>query len=645
MTAGQANVVITKGTTVRQLAIDPRHTRVIDLVQIPEQSLDSSPDFRSYLPDDTIEQSDWSGGAFQWMLTPGSAQKDRYADASNVDASFPNVLMLSALKQVLKTTGGADLGVNITHMIEFKGNLFAFGGTKGFYWDIAGAAPALPNVFNTCGPTGATDFPATVTDVVVHKGYLAVALGTSNKYYYTSDSTPTLAGDWTQSTHADGYADKFAVLNSNYVYKAASATGSRTTCDVSQSTILQNASDWSLTANIGTTDADITGMKVKTNALVILKEDGIYGIDARGDSYEAAEELRRHRSTTLGNVSEVHKGALFFKYREQLGVWSGSQAMGLSNSNGIDLVGPSAALSPFTSSAIGSPQALLSAHPWLMNAVKTPGGKYYINKQVPVGGARGVHPWIDNSTTQISALYYLNRSSSTNSILIFSSGTQLAYLVMPLLADNPLVDGSSNGYKFAASGTIDFARMSVSSLLLRKVLVGFDIFTGNCAAGRTIQVSYGTDGTAPTTNLGSAITSNGLTQLSFPTEDNTVSARYIQLRLTFSTNDSSQSPLVYSIRPRFRTIYPNVNRWLVYVPAGEMADLQLQETPITVYTELRALKGNLVTFKDHHGTSWTATLDRVSWQSSDYLSGMEEGNISPELFIEVQLTEAQSSIA
>ncbi len=631
------------------LLVDEGRYRYDDVTYFSNQQHTGTPDFTDVMPEDLFVQNDWSGGAGLRNWKPSSAENDRYVWSSNIDLSFPNVAFLSPARNTMKLTSGVAPTISMSNldqmiMVRWDTSIFFFCGTKGFYWDTSAAT--LPNVLTTTGPTGATTFPAAVTSAVVYNGVLCVAVGTSNKYFYTTDKTPAVAGDWTQSTNADGYAEYFTVLQ-GILYKGASATGSRSTCDVKSTTNPVNASTWTLSGNVGTIDVPMTNLVTFNNNLVIFKEDGIYLFDLSGVAYEAVPALKQFQHQMNGKYATEHDGVLYFRLGRSTAQWAGGGSLNVAASSGLKSIGGSNRYQTFTPTT-GYPTAILAHPPFLYiatSSTRTANQYSAIHKyiaQPPTPTERGLHDWLTINATRIQGLgLYSDAAPSPDGVAYLFIGVTAAlyYVKMPRFSSYPIVDVDW-AYDFYSTGYFDTSWISFGPENVPKVLVSLDLQADQLSGTNYIEVYYGINGAAPSVLLGT-LTTSGFTTLYFPTGDSTVECYNVAFRFSFVGSSAANTPILYLFGLSGHNVYRTLRQWILTVPAGEYVDLQRQITPKTMEGYLTTLRNEhkAVPFKDHLGDEYTVMVQRLSRQGSGGTVAGSPSNLEPEMYFEVQLIE------
>lgn len=618
--------------------------RMDDAVYSPGSRQWVTPDFEDITPTDKMVQSDWHGGGGFYRVSLENAAPV-YNYASNIDPSFPKRFFLSPETVDSKLTAGTALGVAITHMILYKGNVFAFGGTKGFFWDVATyTTPAANsgNIWQTTGPSGATTFPGTVTGVCVYNGYLLVACGTGAFVQYTTDSTPTLAGDWTAMAGTNDKMQFMAVLNGT-LYGARSATGAYTTAAV-YATTDPTAGFATLTGTVSDSSADVTNLIVYSNNLVVLKTDGIYLFDSiTGTSFQSIQGLPNYIATTNGTVATEHLGNLFFKTRESLSSWSGNTLMGLSATRGVSFHGNDAQLENDTPMR-GSPQAILSVPPFLYVTVYT-GSKYVIKKLDAQFGdpAMGFHDWIDLGNNASTALFYWANASGSP-YMFAGKGTGLVYWVMPRRTHLPTEDSAC---RFVSTGDFYTSRLLIGGIQWTKAVVGMYIWVEGLtgSGGNTATLTFSTDNnesfTDPTSDASATFTTNGIKRIVFKTGSNTISGREFMVKVNLTSVSGATTPIVYMLALDVRIQYPYARQWLITIPAYEPKDSHIKKTPKKIEEDLRTARrtANSITFVDHFDTEHVVDFVRFARQGAGKKATGDLTSTQGNYFFEVQLVE------
>lgn len=642
------------GNTVEYIKIDGQGYAVFDggirhddATYSPSLRQYVTPNFEDVTPTDKHVQSDWSGGGGFFRIS-GEDNNPVHSYTSNVTTCFPKRFFLSPKQNASSLTSGSALGVQITHMIAYKGNVFAFGGTKGFYWDVATyTSPSANsgNIWATTGPSGAATFPGTVTDVTVYNGYLIVSCGTGAFTVYTTDSTPTLAGDWTTLAGTNDKIEYLTVLN-NVLYGARSATGAYTTAAVYSTTDI-TAGFATLAGTVNDTTADVTGLVAYNNNLVVMKADGIYLFDTIGASFSGVAGLENFINNNNGKYAVEHYGSLFLKVRESLAEWTGNSLLGLSATRGISFAGNDIQLENDTPHR-GSPQAILSVPPFLYVTVYT-GSKYVVKVYDAKFGnpELGFTDWIDMSTNASSVLYYWP-TTSTNPAMFIGKGTGLVYVKMPRYTFLPTEDTSC---EYASTGDFYSSRILIGGLQYQKAVVDIIVWSKIDSAGgadaNTITITTATDGSTsysdPTGTGGNVISASGFTRISAAVGASTITGREFQIKATLTSADGTSTPIIYMILLRVRIQYPYQRQWLITIPATQPMDSRIKKTPKKIETDLRTArkKKNSIQFVDHFNETHTVDFIRLARQGAGKKGTGDLTNTQGNQFFEVQLVEWQ----
>ena len=134
--------------------------------------------------------------------------------------------------------------------------------------------------------------PAEITGLVMCNATLYKAHGASTKWESSTDGTT-----WTENSASgdDRYANRFAVTYTDtgkpQLWKALAPNKLGVTTDPT--------SKWTLYV-IGDSDANIVDLRVVENVLVIIKEDGLWILEANGRARNIAQSWRHHRHSRQG---------------------------------------------------------------------------------------------------------------------------------------------------------------------------------------------------------------------------------------------------------------------------------------------------------------------------------------------------------
>jgi hypothetical protein len=215
--------------------------------------------------------------------------------------------------------------------------------------------------------------------------------------------------------------------------------------------------------------------------------------------------------------------------------------------------------------ARGIVTAIQGSSRWLYFAVENGAGHTWIYRNDQTTGAP--HTYLDLGVVSVGYIT-ITHLAAGNPLLLFSAGTNIDQVVLPLDGDMELDDPNC---RFQTSGYVDIPDIDLGFPDEDKI--GFTVrVIGDNLSGldRYFDVQYGADG-GPLSDLGNVVTSPS-GEVQFPLH---VDAKRIRLRINFHTTDNTQSPQLwgFSLRVSLNTKVYRLFVLQTRVPAGSFSTL------------------------------------------------------------------------
>ena len=473
-----------------------------------------------------FEQNDWSGGFGQGNYF----DSDRYSDGQGIDTTQEGYLMLGPLlNSVGIGAGDTALDGNIGGFEFFKDNLYCYTIQSIYKWD---------KINGYWGAAAATFIGKTISDLHTFAGYMFVALGSGTNYRYTADGA-----DFTNEI----------VEYANYFITAPSTDGqtsilwkAKTPNEVSYHDTGLTAT-WSTVDYIGDTSADITGLMIIADNLLVGKEDNLYHLDSDERAHPLMNELRLAQSSNNFKYHTMWQGSLYFSM--------GSRVGEITSRNTIDRVGPLADITELTKK--GSCVGLASDRDWIYCIMDEGANDVVIYKgRERTKRGRLVWewcPWV-YSGNHACASIFVCQLSGENARLWFGYGTKTAYAI---LSDNPLGD---TGYSFGTTGYLYTGWYDANFRTWTKLIQSITMENrGSMDANVKVTPYYEIDEGSPVQIGSAAYIAAAAPTKKYLTAN--VSYNKIRFKLMLASNAVAKTPIVKSftasgqLRPEYTKLY------------------------------------------------------------------------------------------
>ena len=483
-------------------------------------------EYASFPPEQELiwAQDDWSNGFGQEDYDePGF-----YADAENVDGRFKGQLILSPLLTYTAPSSGT-IAFGVPYFCVFGNTLYLGAGRYLYTYDYTG---------EDWGST-AEDFGVgeTITDLKVYNGYMYIALNSSTKYYYTANGT-----SFTQSTAADGYAEKFVIVQDT-LWKLKSNG------DVKSTTDGTNSGTWSSSYQMGDTSDVGRNLLSLERVLFIFKDSGAFTIDSYGEKWRLFNSPSSTQETNYLAVKEWQGYGFFATGDLGLQVYYRGILQGLHPRR----------FAPKNTHSVGYARAMEATDSWFyLGLTKCPllAGQFKVMADGGVDFAW--HPlWYAAQTETIVRALQIHKEPSGNTRLWIgfakknaTNDYQPGYLILPGGSDNPRTDPYSHA-RYCATGTITTGYWDAGFKDIDKAFLYLTLNSESLTGtAQTIKVDYQVDGGASWLEWGG--TGNGTYNIS-PSQtkysyagSTALTGKRIRLRFTFVTTGNTITPVLTS---------------------------------------------------------------------------------------------------
>jgi hypothetical protein len=458
------------------------------------------------------------------------------------------------------------------------------------------------------------NFGVAITGFEVFDNRLFVGLGESTAYQYSDASDATA---WTAASGGGNKANYFIkALNANSNWAMAKTLNED---EVYLNTDPTTGSSWGSAIDIGKDDHLVTNVYNIDGTIGVGKEDGFYRylqLDGNrfANVYPAAES-----SVDPNNFSRgLTYNGQFYTVLSEVGLirYNGSYWQDLSH-----LI-ESPAFSEFGSRvrAFGTDGRLLYLLVEDLNAAS-------ITKQCWLLALReyGNGQWITHTLTSLSLSdandMYAFRSSSANNQFLFINGASttseaMTYrLQLPNRTSTPRLATNKN---MALSGTIITPYWDGNRPQVDKTITNVTLITENLSTNRKITVAYELDDDTSFTNINSTNSDFTSSPQATIVLNEGVVGRRIRFRLTFTTNDATNAPVLKTMQVGISWQPDRLTRWnIVAALENEMRNLQGVRNALTAKTVLSQLRtmetdANTLIFEDIDGQEHRVDLIDMS---------------------------------
>jgi hypothetical protein len=363
----------------------------------------------------------------------------------------------------------------------------------------------------------------------------------------------------------------------------------------------------------------------KEDALGMIDLQSVYHTLIPFDSHLATNcsPLRWVRATGTDNA----RGSMLLVFSRERSLWEYAPSDQFS--------GTASVIAPWSTSyrrppnARGLVTAIQGSSRWLYYSVANEQGHTWLYRNDQNTGAP--HTYLDLGVTDCEYIT-ITHLAPGNPLLVFSAGTNIGQVILPLDGDMELDDPAC---RFTTQGYVDIPdidlgfpdedKVGFTVRIISDNLVGFD---------RYHDVQFSQDG-GPWSDLGNVITSPG-GEVSFPLG---TKAKRIKLRIWFFTSDNSQTPQLWGFSVRV-SLNTKVYRLFVFqtrLPAGSYStladDLQNPYLQIKQAWSDRA-NGIPVDFADPWSDPYKVRVIKVQQQQA-----LREADRSPEWVLDWTLLE------
>jgi hypothetical protein len=339
--------------------------------------------------------------------------------------------------------------------------------------------------------------------------------------------------------------------------------------------------------------------------------------------------LRWVRATGADNA----RGSMLLVFSRERSLWEYSPSDQFSGTASV--IAPWSTTFRRPPNARGIVRAIQGTSRWLYYAVENRSGNSWIYRNDQNTGAP--HTYLNLGTTDVQYLTVSHLETVVdpiqgNPLLLFSAGTRIGTVVLPLDGDMELDDPNC---RFQLNGYVDIPDIDLGFPDEDKIGFTVRVISDNLVGfSRYHDVQAGVDG-GPLSDLGNVITSPG-GEVSFPVPPK---AKRIRLRIWFFTNDNTLSPQLWGLSLRV-SLNTRVYRLFVFqtrLPAGSFAtladDLQNPYLQIKQAWSDRA-NGLPVSFADPWNDPYQVRIIKLQVQQA-----LREADRSPEWVLDWTLLE------
>lgn len=525
---------------------------------------------------------DWSGGCGLVDETPGATRSTRYSYSRGVDASW----------------GQPCLSPQFTAMsgMTEAPTKFYRAPTNGWY------ALSATNVWRLTAGEWVSVYTAASppTDIIEYQNstacYLFVALGDSTDFIYTTSAT--FASTTTVTSEKASY---FAVRGSTTVEPVLFATKRNGLTRSSVNPIATG--NWSNEDQIGTRNEVVSGLVVGNDLLWYLKEEAIYSFDGTNIGTLVDASLLKRTGNGAKSFTFLDRN-IYVNYGNRL-MLIDTVAETIERFFALD--------HPELNGSITAVTADLNyAYIFVQNA---DGNTYVVKKQLLGGGVPHTIAYLGAVTVNAAMVVAANSASpsTTNPVLMIGYGSAARYAILPRDGYRPWEDAY---YRFDISGgSLYGAWVDGGAMTYEKYLNAGRIVATDATGAQSVGAQYGTDGSASSTSLVTAL-ADGLSTERVTSEVLFTRIRYVT---ALSTGDAQHSPrliaLVFDSTPN----PPRHRQWTLMLDVGDQqtAFASGEKRPVSYEVALNHLMGapgKRVTYTDYFGNEYEAKVDNAAPQ-------------------------------
>jgi hypothetical protein len=591
---------------------------------LSQQQFEGSAKYAHFPPEQELvwEQHSWHDGFGQWLFD----EPNFYFESKNVDLRFKDQATLaSGLTTVTVKTGDTAFSdADCFPCVHTDGNLYVAVGRYIYQYDYT------DEEFDEVKDLGSG---TTCTHLVSYGANVYAACGASVKYYYGATTS------WTQSTISDGYADKFAVVQTT-LWKLLS----NGECKSSTNPI--NGGSWSTANTVGETSDPGRNLLEILGRLIVLKESGGYSIDAAG----TITQLFKAPATFLqNNYKCVHD------YHNMAFLATGNEGLQIYNRGFLDSVHPRR-WAPKSNDALGYVRGMTDDDEYLY--VLLSDSPIIAGRLQNIGGQEDFawHPlWYDatlrseDNDLARALIIHRNAAADGTRLWIFfadldGSTRKPGYIELPASGVNPQYDLGAAEVSFPTSGTNEFTTgyMDWGLAATPKAFYSVRLKTENLTANITVKVSYAIDDASSFTDL-ATWTSNTDTHQFFPAS---TTGKRIRLKFTLATNAATTTPALINfslhaaLRPKPKKVWDFVVNVDDYAQKYDGSSSSQLESWVATQLHTAATTTWPCTLWDRRGSSHTVTL-LPGYPREIEVDDLEQGRFSS--LFQLRMIEATTS--
>lgn len=588
------------------------------------QGLLSPNDFNPYESATTI--SNWTNGygvrRYSDIIGGFDVGENNYKESSNVDARAPGVTISPALTTITLPTSAATP--------VWMGEWTPSAGTvTGVHWVIV----AGTKVFYLSSATTATNSTYTLAAtavqgaIVASGGQLIIGYGSAHTAQYITTLDASVGVQDVKDTTPAAIYVFAATADHASIYVAGGEATTNSNLVISSLTTASNpAQSFATTGTTcGANDAPITGLSPGGGVVLVFvfKTSELGMIDTTSSIYHVLIPFYSRLSTNgvgatwfQGAAANETQGPLILIFPRQRSIWSYQPST--QDSGTATNLAPWGKAGFRPVNARGVVTAITGSPHFLYYAINTSGGNTWIIANDGITGAN--HTYRFNSSNSCNAMG-ITSIFATNPYLYIGYGNNIAQIILPADGDCPVDD--ANCIFDTGTCTFDLPDIDLGFPDEEKIAFYIRVVADNIApGGQTISVAYAADGASSYTTLGT-VTQTPTQDLTFPTA---LAFKRLALRMTFTTTDTTKTPILLSVSVRVSINPKQYATWSLdaTVPEGTMktlADSQLDVQAQTANFWSAYEAGLPVLYQDRwQNLWWVRILDMTeTWNIDEVL--------------------------
>lgn len=368
------------------------------------------------------------------------------------------------------------------------------------------------------------------------------------------------------------------------------------------------------------------GAQVYGGKLYVFRRDGMWTIEDR--LAKKVIDYSDQISSTNFRSWAVHNGMLVFPVRDRVKQWNGVRLADITPPQTSDLF-------PYTT--YGRFDNFVVVDSFLYCTARSSVASYVEDLLCFDGtGWHRLASLLTGGTGQVTAMGYdVINNRMWYHVDLTSDATY--YISMQDLSSYPYANFPTSGTHSLISSRLDMGFRRVT-----KSMPSIMVEASNVTANRYLTVYYQLDGSGTWTSLGN-VTANGVTTLSFASSG-TVEFKYLQLRVDFVTDSTTQTPVLEGLTVRF-IMRPDTAYGYNFVIIGQRetmyGGLPDNRTAKEIIDDLHTARASKapISFTDIHGTVHKVYVSQIVEQATEMHLEIEQEIPNVEFMIRVNLVE------